>query len=157
MIGESRMEEDASDSEEGLPGPPPDPSRIPSIVRKVGDLDIESKADEHGISKKTDPDIKAIMEFLNEIEDPQPLNNNLSGDPMAEAWLQILLTLIVREHGQSSLDVGTIEFLVGERMNRERIDLEIFLDRLWLMGRLEKVYGGDEVSYSPNPSWLEMK
>ncbi len=151
----SRMEED--EPEEGLPGPPPDPSRIPSVVRGVGDLDLQSKADEHGISKKTDPDIRAIMEFLDEIEDPQPLANNLSGDPMAESWLQILLTLIVREHGHSSLDVSTIELLVGERMNRERIDLELFLDRLWIMGRLEKVYGGAEVSYSPNPSWLEMK
>jgi hypothetical protein len=143
--------------EEGLPGPPPDPSRIPSIVRRVGDLDLQSEADEHGISKKTDPDIRAIMEFLDEVEDLEPLNNNLSGDPMAEAWLQILLTLIVREHGHSSLGVSTIEVLVGERMNREGIDLEIFLDRLWIMGRLEKVYGGAEVSYSPNPSWLEMK
>ena len=143
--------------EEGLPGPPPDPSRIPSIVRQVGDLNLQSEADEHGISKKTDPDIRAIMGFLDEVEDLEPLNNNLSGDPMAEAWLQILLTLIVREHGHSSLGVSTIEVLVGERMNREGIDLEIFLDRLWIMGRLEKVYGGAEVSYSPNPSWLEMK
>ncbi|MBU38399.1 MAG: hypothetical protein CMA59_02610 [Euryarchaeota archaeon] len=143
--------------EEGLPGPPPDPSRIPSIVRKVGDLNLQSEAEEHGISKKTDPDIRAIMEFLDEVEDLEPLNNNLSGDPMAEAWLQILLTLIVREHGHSSLGVSSIEVLVGERMNREGIDLEIFLDRLWIMGRLEKVYGGAEVSYSPNPSWLEMK
>ena len=143
--------------EEGLPGPPPDPSRIPSIVRRVGDLDLQSEADEHGISKKTDPDIRAILEFLDEVEDLEPLNNNLSGDPMAEAWLQILLTLIVREHGHSSLGVSTIEVLVGERMNREGIDLEIFLDGLWIMGRLEKVYGGAEVSYSPNPSWLEMK
>ncbi len=92
------------------------------------------------------------MEFQKE-----PLSNNLSGDPMAESWLQILLTLVVREHGMSSLPVGTIEFLVGEKMNREGIDLELFLDRLWMMGRLEKVYGGAEVSYSPNPSWLEMK
>ena len=143
--------------EEGLPGPPPDPSSIPSIVRKVGDLNLQSEADDHGISKKTDPDIRAIMEFLDEVEDLEPLSNNLSGDPMAEAWLQILLTLIVREHGHSSLGVSTIEVLVGERMNREGIDLEIFLDRLWIMGRLEKVYGGAEVSYSPNPSWLEMK
>ena len=143
--------------EEGLPGPPPDPSSIPSIVRKVGDLNLQSEAEDHGISKKTDPDISAIMEFLDEVEELEPLSNNLSGDPMAEAWLQILLTLIVREHGHSSLGVSTIEVLVGERMNREGIDLEIFLDRLWIMGRLEKVYGGAEVSYSPNPSWLEMK
>ena len=126
-------------------------------MRKVGDLNLQSEADDHGISKKTDPDIRAIMEFLDEVEDLEPLSNNLSGDPMAEAWLQILLTLIVREHGHSSLGVSSIEVLVGERMNREGIDLEIFLDRLWIMGRLEKVYGGAEVSYSPNPSWLEMK
>ncbi len=151
------MEGEEQESEEGLPGPPPDPSRIPSIVRKVGDLNLQSEADEHGISKKTDPDIRGIMEFLEEVEELEPLSNNLSGDPMAEAWLQILLTMIVREHGHSSLGVSTIEHLVGERMNREGIDLEIFLDRLWIMGRLEKVYGGAEVSYSPNPSWLEMK
>ena len=76
---------------------------------------------------------------------------------MAESWLQILLTLVVREHGKSSLPISTIEVLVGEKMNREGIDLELFLDRLWIMGRLEKVYGAQEVSYSPNPSWLELK
>ena len=151
------MEEENDSPQNELPGPPPDPSIIPSVVREVGDLDLEEKAESHGISKQTDPDFRAIMEFLDEIEDPQPLNNNLSGDPMAESWLQILLTLIVREHGHSSLTVDEIEHLVGERMNRERIDLEIFLDRLWIMGRLEKVYGGEGVSYSPNPSWLEMK
>lgn len=140
-----------------MPGPPPDPSSIPSIVRAVGDLDLQAMADEHGISKETEPDVSAIKEFLDELEAPEPLSNNLSGDPMAESWLQILLTLVVREHGSSSLPLATIEYLVGERMNREGIDLELFLDRLWMMGRLEKVYGREEVSYSPNPSWLEMK
>ena len=151
------MEDENDSSQKELPGPPPDPSSIPSVVREVGDLDLEERAERHGISKQTDPDFRGIIEFLDEIEDPQPLSNNLSGDPMAESWLQILLTLIVREHEHSSLTVDEIEHLVGERMNRERIDLEIFLDRLWIMGRLEKVYGGESVSYSPNPSWLEMK
>ena len=123
----------------------------------MGDLDLQAKADELGISKETEPDVSAIKEFLDELETPEPLSNNLSGDPMAESWLQILLTLVVREHGSSSLPLGTIEYLVGERMNREGIDLELFLDRLWMMGRLEKVYGGEEVGYSPNPSWLEMR
>ena len=151
------MEETENEEAEGLPGPPPDPSRIPSIVRSVGGLDVQARAEEHGISIESDPDIAAIGEFLAEVEDLEPLSNNLSGDPMAESWLQILLTLVVREHGRSSLPVGTIEYLVGEKMNREGIDLELFLDRLWMMGRLEKVYGGAEISYSPNPSWLEMK
>ena len=150
-------EEEQEVEEDVLPGPPPDPSSIPSIVRSVGDLDLQDRADEHGISKETEPDVSAIKEFLDEVEDLEPLSNNLSGDPMAESWLQILLTLVVREHGSSSLPLGTIEYLVGERMNREGIDLELFLDRLWMMGRLEKVYGGEEVGYSPNPSWLEMR
>ncbi|RAH06562.1 MAG: hypothetical protein CMA00_001815 [Methanobacteriota archaeon] len=150
------MEEIESD-EEGLPGPPPNPSSIPSVVRVIGELDVEARAEEHGASKETDPDISAIREFLEEVEDLEPLSNNLSGDPMAESWLQILLTLVVREHGRSSLPISTIEVLVGEKMNREGIDLELFLDRLWIMGRLEKVYGAQEVSYSPNPSWLELK
>ena len=151
------MDEPEPDAEEGPPGPPPDPSRIPSVVRTIGDLDVEAKANEHGINVPTDPDIAALREFLEEVDELEPLSNNMSGDPYAEAWLQILLAIVVREHGHSSLPVATIEHLVGEKMNREGIDLEIFLDRLWMMGRLEKVYGGAEVSYSPNPSWLEIK
>ena len=73
---------------------------------------------------------------------------------MAEAWLQILLTLVVREHGQTSLSISAIEELIGERINREGPELELFLNRLWMMGRLELIYGGAEVHYAPNPSWL---
>ena len=73
---------------------------------------------------------------------------------MAEAWLQILLTLVVREHGQTSLSISAIEELIGEKINREGQDLELFLNRLWMMGRLELIYGGAEVHYAPNPSWL---
>lgn len=138
-----------------LPGPPPDPSSIPSVVRAVGNLDLNNKVDELGFSKKTDPDINSIIEFINEVEIPDPLSNNLSGDPQAESWLQLLMTLVVREHGHSSLPLSAIEKVLGEKMNREGVDLEIFLDRLWIMGRLERIYGGAEVQYSPNPSWLE--
>jgi len=151
------MEEHQSDDQEGLPGPPPDPSSIPSVVRTVGDLDVSGSAIDRGMPIATAPDIEALREFLEETEEPEPLSNNLSGDPMAESWLQLLLTLVVREHGKSSLEVSFIEYIVGERMNREGIELEMFLDRLWIMGRLEKTYGGDEPSYSPTPSWLEMK
>ncbi len=73
---------------------------------------------------------------------------------MAEAWLQILLTLVVREHGQTSLSISAIEDLIGEKINREGQDLELFLNRLWVMGRLELIYGGAEIHYAPNPSWL---
>ena len=147
--------EDEEGEKQSLPGPPPDPSSIPSVVRAVGNLNLNNKVDELGFSKKTNPDINAIIEFLNEVEVPDPLSNNLSGDPQAESWLQLLMTLVVREHGHSSLPISSIEKAIGEKMNREGVDLEIFLDRLWIMGRLERIYGGAEVQYSPNPSWLE--
>ena len=137
-----------------LPGPPPDPSSIPAVVRRIGDLDIKSKISELDGPSRTEPQIEYIREFLESIDEPEPLSNNLSGDPMAEAWLQILLTLVVREHGQTSLPISAIEELIGERINREGVDLELFLNRLWIMGRLELIYGGAEIHYAPNPSWL---
>jgi hypothetical protein len=153
MGGEHNFDE-AHVENEKLPGPPPDPSSIPAVVRRIGDLDIKSKISELDGPSRTAPQIEYIREFLESIDEPEPLSNNLSGDPMAEAWLQILLTLVVREHGQTSLSISAIEELIGERINREGTDLEIFLNRLWIMGRLELIYGGAEIHYAPNPSWL---
>ena len=148
---------DITSVEDSLPGPPPDPSSIPAVVRRIGDLDIKSKISELEGPSRSEPQIEYIREFLESIDEPEPLSNNLSGDPMAEAWLQILLTLVVREHGQTSLPISAIEDLIGERINREGVDLEIFLNRLWIMGRLELIYGGAEIHYAPNPSWLISK
>jgi len=141
-----------------LPGPPPDPSRIPSVVRVIGSLDVDSGLAELGGKKRSDPDIDAIIEILEELEDEvEPLSDNMSGDPMAEAWIQLLLTLVVREHGHTSLPLSSIERAVGSRTNREGVDLETFLYRLWTMGRLERIHGGAEIQYAPNPSWLELR
>ncbi|MDE0953829.1 MAG: hypothetical protein OR994_04075 [Candidatus Poseidoniales archaeon] len=137
-----------------LPGPPPDPTSIPAVVRRIGDLDIQAKISELDGPSRTEPQLEYIREFLESIDTPEPLSNNLSGDPMAEAWLQILLTLVVREHGQTSISISAIEELLGEKINKEGQDLELFLNRLWMMGRLELIYGGAEVHYAPNPSWL---
>ena len=153
-MGDDQDFSDLHGGEEKLPGPPPDPSSIPAVVRRIGDLDIKSKISELDGPSRTEPQIEYIREFLESIDEPEPLSNNLSGDPMAEAWLQILLTLVVREHGQTSLPISAIEELIGERINREGADLEIFLNRLWIMGRLELIYGGAEIHYAPNPSWL---
>ena len=142
--------------EPGLPGPPPDPSRIPSVPRIIGSLDVDSKIAELGGRGRSDPDISAIIEILDEVQDEiEPLKDNLSGNPLAEAWVQLLLTLVVREHGPTSLPVSLIDEAVGERTGLHGIDLDIFLDRLWMMGRLERIHGGIETQYAPNPMWLE--
>jgi hypothetical protein len=141
-----------------LPGPPPDPSRIPSVIRIIGSLDVDSEIFELGGGERSDPDIMTIIEILDELEDEvEPLSDNLSGEPLTEAWIQLLLTLVVREHGHTSLPLSSIEQAVGDRTNRQVVDLEIFLDRLWMMGRLERIHGGAEVQYAPNPSWLELR
>ena len=57
-----------------LPGPPPNPSSIPSVVRAVGNLDLDLRVEELGFSKKTEPNLNAIIEFLNEVEIPEPLS-----------------------------------------------------------------------------------
>ena len=139
-----------------LPGPPPDPSRLPSIVRVVGDLDIDAGVAELGVPERSEPNLAEISLFLEELEeDPEPLSDNMSGDPMAESWIQLVMTLVVREHGHTSLSVGSIESLLGERINRSGLELQMFLDRLWLLGKLERIHGGAETQYAPNPSWLE--
>ena len=144
-----------SNLEESLPGPPPDPSRIPSVVRTVGELDLEQEISALGISMQTDPDISALEEFLTEVEPPEPLANVLSVDPMAEAWLQLVLTMVVREHGHTSLSISDIYRLLGDRVNKGEVELKVFLDGLWKLGKLERIHGGAEDHYSPNPSWLE--
>ncbi len=144
-----------SNLEESLPGPPPDPSRIPSVVRTVGELDLEQEISALGISMQTDPDISALEEFLSEVEPPEPLANVLSVDPMAEAWLQLVLTMVVREHGHTSLSISDIYRLLGDRVNKGEVELKVFLDGLWKLGKLERIHGGAEDHYSPNPSWLE--
>ena len=139
-----------------LPGPPPDPSRLPSVVRVIGDLDIEAGLDALGAPARTEPDLAGISIFLDELEEaPEALSDNISGDPMAESWIQLVMTLVVREHGHTSLSLGSIEALLGERVNRSGIELQMFLDRLWLLGPLERIHGGAEIQYAPNPSWLE--
>ena len=138
-----------------LPGPPPDPSKIPSVVRTVGDLDLEEAVSGLGTSKQSDPDISALEEFVSEVEPPEPLSNPLSADPLAEAWLQLILTMVVREHGQTSLSISDIQKLIGEKVGKGEVELKVFLDRLWRIGKLERIHGGAEDHYSPNPSWLE--
>ena len=146
---------DPSTAKPALPGPPPDPSRIPSVVRTVGDMDLSARASEIGMSTQTDPDMAALAEFIDEVDPPEPVTNILSSDPQAEAWLQLVLTMVVREHGHTSMSLSDIEKLIGEKVNKNTVEIKTFLDRLWRIGKLERIHGGAEDHYAPNPSWLE--
>ena len=107
------------------------------------------------MSSQTDTDMTALAEFLDEVEPPEPVSNILSSDPQAEAWLQLVLTMVVREHGHTSMALSDIEELIGDKVNKSAAEIKIFLDRLWRIGKLERIHGGVEDHYAPNPSWLE--
>ena len=52
------------DEENKLPGPPPDPTSIPAVVRRIGDLDIQAKISELDGPSRTEPQMEYIREFL---------------------------------------------------------------------------------------------
>ncbi len=60
-----------------MPGPTPDPSKIPSVVREVGQLDIEGKIEELGIAKISNPIISELIEFFEET--PKEFENTTLG------------------------------------------------------------------------------
>ena len=75
-MGDDQDFSDVHGGEEKLPGPPPDPSSIPAVVRRIGDLDIKSKISELDGPSRTEPQIEYIREFLESIDEPEPLSNN---------------------------------------------------------------------------------
>ena len=125
------------------------------MVRTVGELDLEGEISALGPQSKPTQTSQHSRNSYPRYEPPEPLANVLSVDPMAEAWLQLVLTMVVREHGHTSLSISDINRLLGDRVNKGEVELKVFLDGLWKLGKLERIHGGAEDHYSPNPSWLE--
>lgn len=140
-------------------GPPPDPSRIPTVRRQVGSLDLQAELDALGIEQPSRPDPLEIAEALEDLEEqPQPVQDPLSSDPMAEAWLREIMRVTVRDFGVTGLSVEAIEKAAQGRLGgRKDLELEVWLDVLFRHGKLVKIHGGHKVGYGPSPSWLSGK
>ena len=161
--GREAQPSDVEAAAEPLPpkdmGPPPDPSRIPTVRRQIGGLDIVGRLIEMGIEPASRPDPLEIAEALEELdEQPEPVQDPLSSDPMAEAWLREIMQVVVRDFGVTGLSVQGIEKAAQGRLGgRADLELEVWLDVLFRHGKLVKIHGGQKVGYGPSPSWLEGK
>jgi len=136
-------------------GPEPDPSRIPVVRRPIGELNLQEKLNQAGLAPAERPDIIELMELLDDMEPPRPVQGATSVDPMAEAWLRELLQLVVRDHGSTGLRTEDIEEIASSKLGgREGTALDVWLESLFSAGKLVKIHGGDATGWGPSPKWL---
>ncbi|MEC7254214.1 MAG: hypothetical protein VXV89_04535 [Candidatus Thermoplasmatota archaeon] len=159
-IGDSKSAEDNQTDEDILVaptdmGPEPDPSRIPVVKRPIGALDIELEIEKIGLEPPSSNDVFELMDAFSELEEPRPIQGEMSVDPMAEAWLKELMRLVVREGGRTALATETIEEVAGHKLGgRSGIELSVWLESLFAAGKLVKIHGGDATGWGPSPRWL---
>ncbi len=139
-------------------GPTPDPSSIPVVRRPIGELNIEEAIAKAGLTRPERPDPIDLMDMLEEADEPRPVQSSISVDPMGEAWLRLLMEIVVREYGSTALATEVIEEVAGAKMgNKSRLELDVWLDSLFKQGKLVKIHGGDAVGWGPSPRWLQGK
>lgn len=159
-IGDPKSVEDNQTDEDILVaptdmGPEPDPSRIPVVKRPIGALDIELEIEKIGLEPPSSNDVFELMDAFSELEEPRPIQGEMSVDPMAEAWLKELMRLVVREGGRTALATETIEEVAGHKLGgRSGIELSVWLESLFAAGKLVKIHGGDAIGWGPSPRWL---
>lgn len=139
----------------GSMGPTPDPSKIPIILRPIGSLDIDSKLESYGAAAQEPPTIEELAEEFDQLEAPEPKSGPLISDPMSEAWLAELFKIALSRFGVTTLPFDTIEAVASEKMSdMEGMELELWLEKLYRMGKLMKKTAGSDISFGPIPSWM---
>ena len=144
-----------SDTEFVLPGPPPDPGRIPTVRRVIGEMDLDAEMEKLGINRPQPPTAEELSELISEMDEPEPIMSQVSTDPIAEAWLQRLMRIAVRKFGVTALPISVIDSAACEQLDRSGTELELWLEGMWRLGKLVKVHGGGRFGYGPSPRWLE--
>ena len=132
-----------SDTTSSLPGPPPDPSRIPVVRRVIGDMDLDAEMEKLGIEHPRSPTAEELSDLIAEMDEPEPIMSQVSTDPIAEAWLQRLMRVAVRKFGVTALPVEVIDSSACEQLERSGMELELWLEGMWRLGKLVKVHGGE--------------
>lgn len=136
-------------------GPEPDPSRIPVVRRPIGALNVEVEIEKIGLEPPSRNDVFELMDAFSELDEPRPIQGQMSIDPMAEAWLRELMRLIVREGARTALATETIEEVASAKLGgRTGVELSVWLESLFAAGKLVKIHGGDATGWGPSPRWL---
>ena len=158
----TQTDEDSEDDDALLPpsdmGPEPDPSRIPVVRRPIGALNVDIEIEKIGLEPPSSNDVFELMDAFAELDEPRPIQGEMSVDPMAEAWLRELMNIVVRDYGFTALKTSDIEEIASKKLgNREGTALEVWLESLFSAGKLVKVHGGDAIGWGPSPRWLAGK
>ena len=136
-------------------GPKPNPSRIPIILRPIGSLDIDSKLENYGAAAQEPPTMEDLAREFDQLKTPEPKSGPLIQDPMSEAWLAELFKIALNRFGATSLSFDFIEAVASDKLaEMEGMELELWLEKLYRMGKLMKKTAGSEISFGPVPSWM---
>jgi len=136
-------------------GPTPNPSSIPIVLRPIGSLDIDSKLANYGAAAQEPPTIEEMAEEFDQLKQPEPKSGPLVQDPMSEAWLAELFKIALSRFGVTTLPFDTIEAVASEKLaDMEGMELELWLEKLYRMGKLMKKTAGNNISFGPVPSWM---
>ena len=154
-----QMDEESEDEDVLRPpsdmGPEPDPGRIPVVRRPIGALNVDLEIEKIGLEPPSSNDVFELMDAFSELDEPRPIQGEMSVDPMAEAWLKELMRLIVREGGRTALATETIEEVASAKLGgRTGVELSVWLESLFAAGKLVKIHGGDATGWGPSPRWL---
>ena len=96
-------------------GPTPNPSSIPVVRRPIGQLNIEQSIADAGLTRLERPDPIDLMDMLEEVDEPRPVQSAISVDPMGEAWLRLLMEIVVVEYGSTALATEVIEEVAEQK------------------------------------------
>ncbi|MBT4059333.1 MAG: hypothetical protein HOE69_03395 [Euryarchaeota archaeon] len=139
-----------------LPGPTPDPSKVLTVRRIIGELSIEEEMAKLGIFKEESPtviDLRAILDEYDEM--PKPPQGSPSTEPEAEGWLREALRIAVRRFGVMGLPADVIIKTIHGRHDLDDDLVEGWLETQYQLGKLVKIYGGTKEGFGPSPAWLD--
>jgi hypothetical protein len=163
-LGADGSEDDESEVESAggvvaskpLPGPTPDPSKVVTVRRTIGDMDLDGELLKLGIFKAESPTVESLIEILDEYDEPPlPPSSGITTEPVLEGWLREVLRLAVRRFGVMGLPVDVIIESLEGRHDLDEDLVETWIERQYELGKLVKVYGGARLGYGPVPIWLD--
>ena len=141
--------ESPSSSSSSLPGPSPDPTKIPVVLHDIGSAVIDLR----GTDFRSPPSISEIAQAFEKKPHPVAVADPLASDPVAESWLRLAFE-VSHELGESSLSLDAMELIAGDNLARSGLGLEIWLEDLHRLGKLARVHRGGSVVYRARPAWM---
>ncbi len=145
-------DEEELNSSSSLPGPSPDPTKIPVVLHDIGSAEIDLR----GTDFRSLPSTSEIAQAFGERPHPIAVADPLASDPVAESWLRLAFEVAL-DLGQSSLSTEAMELIAGDNLARSGLGLEIWLEDLHRLGKIARVHRGGTVVYRARPAWMAVR